>query len=55
MATVGGIAAENVIPAATWYPAPSNAGQGLARASIGVMTKMAVDVVREFLPERRTP
>jgi len=53
IATVGGIAAENVIPAATWYPEPSDAGQGVYRASLGVVTKIAVDVVREFLPEPR--
>jgi hypothetical protein len=55
MATVGGIAAENVVPAVTWYPPAPNAAQGLYRASVGIATKAAVDVVREFMPEHQKP
>jgi hypothetical protein len=49
-ATVAGIAAQNVVPAATWYPAPRGVRDGAAHAASGVVSKMIVDVVREFLP-----
>ena len=51
-ATVAGIAAENVIPAATWYPEPRGVHDGAAHAVTGVLSKMAVDIVREFMPKR---
>jgi len=51
-ATVLGLTAQSVIPAATWYPAPNGVRDGVAHAASGVLSKMAVDVVKEFLPER---
>lgn len=51
-ATVAGIAAETVIPAATWYPEPHGVREGAAHVVTGVLSKMAVDVVREFMPKR---
>jgi hypothetical protein len=51
-ATVAGLAAENVIPAATWYPAARGVHSGAAHALTGVLSKMAVDVVHEFVPGR---
>ena len=51
-ATVLGITAQNVIPAATWYPAPHGVRDGAAHAVSGILSKMAVDVVKEFVPER---
>jgi hypothetical protein len=51
-ATVAGLAAENVIPAATWYPEPRGIRDGAAHVLTGVMSKMAVDVIREFMPKR---
>lgn len=51
-ATVAGITAENVVPAATWYPAPRGVHDGAAHAATGVLSKVAVDIVREFLPKR---
>ncbi len=51
-ATVSGLAAENVIPAATWYPAPRGVHSGAAHALTGVLSKMAVDVLHEFVPIR---
>ena len=51
-ATVAGIAAENIVPAATWYPAPRGVHDGTAHAASGVLSKMAIDVVREFWPKR---
>src|SRR5579871_3924363 len=51
-ATVAGLTAENVIPAATWYPAPRGLRSGAARAATSVLSKMAVDVLHEFVPTR---
>ena len=51
-ATVLGITAQNVVPAATWYPAPNGVRDGAAHAVSGILSKMAVDVVKEFVPER---
>jgi len=51
-ATVLGLTAQSVIPAATWYPAPHGVRDGVAHAASAVLSKMAVDVVKEFLPER---
>ena len=53
-ATVVGMTAENVVPAATWYPAPHGVRSGVAHVATSVLTKMAVDVMREFLPTRFT-
>jgi hypothetical protein len=53
-ATVAGLAAQNVIPAATWYPAPRGVRDGAAHATSGILSKMAVDVFREFVPPRFT-
>lgn len=51
-ATIVGLTAQNVVPAATWYPAPRGARDGAAHAATGVVSKIAVDVVREFMPAR---
>jgi hypothetical protein len=48
-ATVAGLAAENIIPASTWYPAPRGARDGVAHAGTGVVAKIGVDVFREFV------
>lgn len=48
-ATAAAIVAGNVIPAATWYPAPRGTRDGLAHAGTGILSKMAVDVFREFV------
>jgi hypothetical protein len=52
LATVAGLAAENVIPAATWYPAPHGTRDGLAHAASGVLAKMGVNLLREFVTVR---
>ena len=49
-AVAAGVAAENIIPAATWYPAPHGTRDGLAHAGSGVLSKTAVDVFHEFVP-----
>ncbi len=54
-ATVASLAAENIIPASTWYPAPRGARDGLAHAGTGIVSKIGVDVVREFITIRRRP
>jgi hypothetical protein len=51
-ATVAGIAAQHVIPAATWYPAPRGVRDGAAHVLTGVLSKMTVDVIREFMPKK---
>lgn len=51
-ATVLGIAAQNIVPAATWYPAPRGVRDGAAHALTGVLSKMAVDTAKEFVPRR---
>ena len=51
-ATVLGIAAENIVPAATWYPEPRGVRDGIAHALTGVLAKMAVDAAKEFVPPR---
>jgi hypothetical protein len=51
-ATVAGLTAENVVPAATWYPASGGVRNGAAHVATSVLSKMAVDVLREFMPKR---
>ena len=53
LATVAGLTAENVIPAATWYPAPRGTRDGLVHAGGGIAAKIAVDVFKEFIFYRR--
>ena len=53
LATVAGLTAENVIPAATWYPAPRGTRDGLWHAGAGVAAKMGIDVFREFVFNRQ--
>lgn len=53
MATVAGLAAENVVPAATWYPAPRGTRDGLAHAGTGVLSKLGVDLLKEFVDLHR--
>jgi len=53
-ATVVGLTAENVVPAATWYPAPHGVRSGAGHVATSVLSKMAIDVLREFIPTRFT-
>lgn len=52
-AIVAGLLAGHVVSAATWYPAPRGARDGVSHAASGVVAKMAVDVFREFVHLRR--
>jgi len=53
-ATVAGLTAEHVVPAATWYPAPHGVRSGVAHVATSVLSKMGVNVLREFMPKRFT-
>ena len=51
-ATVAGIAAENIIPASSWYPAARGTRDGIAHAGSGLVAKAGVDIFREFVHRR---
>jgi hypothetical protein len=48
-ATLAGLTAENVIPASTWYPAPRGTHDGALHTAAGIVSKMGVDLLREFV------
>jgi hypothetical protein len=54
-ATVASIAAENIIPASTWYPEPHGTRDGLAHAGSGIVAKIGVDIFREFVTIHKLP
>jgi len=47
-ASLAGILAGDVVPAATWYPAPLGTRDGLKHAGTDLISKIGVDVVKEF-------
>ena len=49
-ATAAGLVAGHVVPASTWYPEPHGTRDGLRHAAVGVLAKMGVDALREFIP-----
>jgi hypothetical protein len=51
-ASIAGILAGHVVPAATWYPAPLGTRDGLKHAGTSLVTKIAIDVFKEFRPRR---
>ena len=51
-ASLAGILAGSVVPAATWYPAPLGTRDGLKHAATSLISKIAVDVFKEFRPHR---
>jgi hypothetical protein len=51
-ASVAGFLAGHVVSAATWYPAPLGTRDGLRHAGMSLVTKIAVDVFKEFRPRR---
>lgn len=55
VATVAGQVAEHVIPASAWYPDGRVMSDGVTLAVVGVVSKMAVDVIREFVVLPRLP
>jgi hypothetical protein len=48
-AIVAGLVTENVVSASTWYPAELGTRDGFRHAAFGVLSKMGVDVFREFV------
>jgi hypothetical protein len=54
-ATVAGHAAEHVVPASAWYPPGRIIRDGVIRGVAGVVTKMGVNVAREFVSVPRLP
>jgi hypothetical protein len=55
VATVAAQVAEHVIPASAWYPDGRVMSDGVALAVAGVVSKMGVNVVREFVALPRLP
>jgi hypothetical protein len=55
VATVAAQAAEHVIPASVWYPDGRVMSDGVARAVVGVVSKLSVNLVREFVDLPRLP
>jgi hypothetical protein len=51
-ATVAGLTVGNLVVAKTWYPAPSSARGDLKHAAVGVVGKVGVDLLREFVHRR---
>ena len=51
-ASVAGLLAGHVVSASTWYPAPLGARDGLMHAGSSLVSKIGVDVLREFWPRR---
>jgi hypothetical protein len=51
-ASLAGILASNVVPAATWYPAELGTRDGLKHAGTSLLTKIGIDVIKEFWPRR---
>ena len=51
-ASLAGILTSNVVPAMTWYPAPLGTRDGLRHAGTSLITKIGIDVVKEFWPRR---
>ncbi len=52
-ASLAGILTSHVVADATWYPAPLGTRDGLKHAGTGLLTKIAIDVFREFRPRRK--
>jgi hypothetical protein len=53
LATVAGLAAENIIPAATWYPAPRGTLDGILHTTGSVGVKLGINIAHEFIPVPR--
>ena len=53
-ASLAGVLAGNIVPAATWYPAPLGTRDGLKHAGTSLLTKIAIDVFKEFRHRKAT-
>lgn len=52
LAPTAGIITAHVVSASTWYPAPRGTRDGMQHAAVGILTKMGIDLFREFKPKR---
>lgn len=55
VATIAAQTAEHVVPAAAWYPRGRVMEDGVVLAATGVLSKMGVNVFREFVTMPRLP
>ena len=51
-ASLTGILTGHVVADATWYPAPLGTRDGLKHAATSLLTKIGIDVIKEFWPRR---
>ncbi len=51
-ASLVGFMAGNVVSASTWYPAPLGTRDGLKHGGVSLVSKIGVDVFKEFRPRR---
>ena len=51
-ASLAGILTSSVVPDASWYPAPLGTRDGLKHAGTSLLTKIGMDVIKEFWPRR---
>jgi hypothetical protein len=49
---VAGLLTAHVVSASTWYPAPLGTRDGLKHAGFSLVSKIAMDVFKEFRPRR---
>ena len=52
-ASLAGFLTGHVVSASTWYPAPLGTRDGLQHAGMSLVSKIGVDVLREFWPRRK--
>jgi hypothetical protein len=52
VASLAGFLAGNVISASTWYPAPLGTRDGLRHGALSLVSKIGMDVFKEFRPRR---
>jgi hypothetical protein len=55
LATVAGQVTEHIVPASAWYPEGRVVHDGVGLAVAGVLSKMAVNIVHEFVSFPRIP
>jgi hypothetical protein len=51
-ATLAGVLASHVVSASTWYPAPAGTRDGLRHAAWSLVSKIGVNVFKEFRPRQ---
>ena len=51
-ASLAGILTSHIVSDATWYPAPLGTRDGLKHAGTSLLTKIGIDVFKEFWPRR---